>query len=437
MDSGTVRRLESNQAGPQRIVIIGAGFGGLAAAKILGRFARSNHVHITVIDRRNHHLFQPLLYQVAMAGLSPADIAAPIRSLLSKFPKTEVLLGEAIRIESEKKQVICDFGPVWYDYLLLACGANHSYFGHEEWEDYAPGLKTLEQATEIRRRVLSAFELAERESDEIRRRQLLTFVIVGGGPTGVEIAGALGELSRHTLSQDFRHIDPGSTRIVLIEAGTRILPSFHPSLARRATRDLEKLGVTVWTSTMVTKIDADGVSLGQEVVRSGTVIWAAGVKPSPLNSTLNTPLDSIGRLVVEPDLLLPGHRYIFAIGDQIRFESSDGRPLPGQAPAAMQEGRHAALNIIRLIEGRPTVPFHFIDKGQMATIGRRRAITEVGPLRLAGPLAWWVWLIIHVYYLVGFKNKLSVIIQWAFAYLTWRRGARLVTNSNWKTVRGE
>lgn len=419
-----------NEEKTPHVVIVGGGFGGLEAAKILGRNSR---VRVTLVDRRNHHLFQPLLYQVSMAGLSPADIAAPIRSLLARFENTTVLFGEVKAVQASTKELICDFGNVKFDYLILACGASHSYFGHNEWEPFAPGLKTLEQATEIRRRVLLSFELAERETDVNRRKQLLTFVVVGGGPTGVEISGSLGEISRYTLSRDFSHIDPGSTRIILIEAGSRILASFHPDLSRHAMRDLEKLGVTVWLNTRVTKIDADGVYLGDEKIKANTVIWAAGVKPSSINETLGTPLDSIGRLKVNADLSLPGHPEIFAIGDQIRFDDDRGQPIPGQAPAAMQEGRHAARNIERLVVGTSPSPFKFFDKGQMATIGRRRAIMQFKGLRISGPIAWWAWLLIHIYYLVGFKNRLFVMFQWAFAYLTWRRGARLVTNADWKS----
>ena len=413
----------------KHIVIVGGGFGGLQASQILGR---TPGVKVTLIDRRNHHLFQPLLYQVSMAGLSPADIATPIRLVLSDFKNTTVLLGEVKSVDTDANELHCDFGLVKYDYLILACGASHSYFGNDDWEDYAPGLKTLEQATEIRRRVLLSFEYAEREQDPAKRKDFLTFVVVGGGATGVEIAGSLGEITRFTLDKDFHNINPASTRIILIEAGERILSGFDPALSKRAVRDLEKLGVTVWTSTRVTNINSDGVYLGQEVIKASTVIWAAGVKPAAINQTLGAPLDSVGRLMVNPDLSIPGHANIFAVGDQVRFDGPDGKPLPGQAPAAMQQGRHAARNIIRLIHGAKAVPFEFFDKGQMATIGRRRAILQYKKLRLAGPLAWWGWVFVHIYYLIGFKNRLFVILQWGLAYLTWRRGARLVTNAGWK-----
>jgi NADH dehydrogenase len=413
----------------KHIVIVGGGFGGLEACKIL---AHTPGVKITLIDRRNHHLFQPLLYQVSMAGLSPADIATPIRAVVSSFKNTTVLLGEVKSVDSKANEIECDFGQVKFDYLILACGATHSYFGHDEWEDYAPGLKTLEQATEIRRRVLLSFEYAEREKDPAKRKELLTFVVVGGGATGVEIAGSLGEITRFTLDKDFDNIDPASTRIILIEAGDRILSGFDPSLSKRAMRDLEKLGVTVWTSKRVTKINSEGVFLGSEVIKSSTVIWAAGVKPAAINQTLGAPLDPVGRVIVNKDLSLPGSPNIFAVGDQVRFDDAKGEPLPGQAPAAMQQGRHAARNIIRLLSGGNSLPFKFLDKGQMATIGRRMAILQYKGLKLAGPMAWWGWVFVHIYYLIGFKNRLFVILQWALAYMTWRRGARIVTNANWK-----
>lgn len=413
----------------KHVVIVGGGFGGLEACKTL---AHTPGIKITLIDRRNHHLFQPLLYQVSMAGLSPADIATPIRAVVSNFKNTTVLLGDVRSVDTEHNRVVCDFGDVTFDYLILACGASHSYFGHDDWEEFAPGLKTLEQATEIRRRVLLSFEYAERERDPVKRKEFLTFVVVGGGATGVEIAGSLGEISRFTLDKDFDNIDPASTRIVLIEAGDRILSGFDQSLSKRAMRDLEKLGVTVWTSTRVTNINSQGVFLGSEVIKANTVIWAAGVKPAAINQTLGVPLDSVGRVMVEKDLSLPGLPNIFAVGDQVRFEDANGEVLPGQAPAAMQQGRHAARNIKRRLKGAQSLPFKFFDKGQMATIGRRRAILQYKGVKLAGSLAWWGWVFVHIYYLIGFKNRLFVIIQWALAYMTWRRGARLVTNAGWK-----
>jgi NADH:ubiquinone reductase (H+-translocating) len=412
------------------VIIVGAGFAGLHAAKVLGK--KGKHLSVVVIDRRNYHLFQPLLYQVAMAGLSPAEIAYPIRSLLSGYENVRVLLGEVKGVHLKEKELSGDFGRMKYDYLLVATGAQHSYFGHEEWEEHAPGLKTLEQATEIRRRVLTAFELAERETDPEKQKAYLTFVVVGGGPTGVEIAGALGEISRYTLNHDFRHIDPRRTRVVLIEAGQRVLAGFDPACSARALRDLERLGVSVWTGTRVTAITGEGVSMGQEMVRSTTVIWAAGVKPSALNSTFGTPLDKGGRVVVSPHLNLTSYKEVFVAGDQASF-TENGQTLPGLAPVAMQEGRHAAENILRLVKGKETLPFHYRDKGIMATIGRARAVVQYGKLRLFGFTAWLAWLFVHIYYLIGFKNRVFVLFQWVWAYVTFGRGARLITHKNWKT----
>jgi NADH:ubiquinone reductase (H+-translocating) len=411
------------------VVIVGAGFGGLSAAKALGR--ASKEVDVTVIDRRNYHLFQPLLYQVAMAGLSPAEIAAPIRSLLSKFSNTRVFLGEVTSIDPASKKIKGEYGELSYDYLLVATGAQHSYFGKNEWEEYAPGLKTVEQATEIRRRVLMAFEMAERETDPDKQKAHLTFVVIGGGPTGVELAGALGEISRHTLGKDFRRIDPRRTRVILIEAGQRILASFSPESAAHALRDLEKLGVSVWTSTRVTQVSPEGVSMGGEMLKATTVIWAAGVQPSGLNKFFGAPLDRAGRVIVEKDLSVPGHPEIFVAGDQVYFEE-DGKALPGQAPAAMQQGRHAAANILRLVRGQKTEPFKYVDKGQMATIGRSRALVEIKGLRFYGFKAWLTWLVVHIYYLIGFKNRLFVLMQWFWAYFSYRRGARLIVEKAWK-----
>ena len=416
----------------KQVVIVGAGFAGLQAAKILGRKG-AGLVDVTVIDRRNYHLFQPLLYQVAMAGLSPAEIAYPIRSLLSSYGNVRVFLGEVKKIDLAAREVQGEGGNFKYDYLIAATGAQHSYFGHEEWEEHAPGLKTLEQATEIRRRVLSAFECAERETDPDKQKAFLTFVVVGGGPTGVELAGALGEISRFTLREDFRRIDPRQTRVVLIEAGKRVLAAFSEESSARALRDLEKLGVSVWTGTRVTSITPEGVSMGQEMVRAATVIWAAGVKPSAVNPTFGTPLDKAGRVVVTEDLSLPGHPEVFVCGDQAAFIAKDqNEPLPGLAPVAMQEGRHAAHNILRLARGEKTLPFRYNDKGIMATIGRSRAVVEYGRVRLFGFLAWMAWLLVHIYYLIGFKNRVFVLFQWTWAYITFGRAARLITEKNWK-----
>jgi len=411
------------------VVIVGAGFAGLNAAKILGR--QGKELNVVVIDRRNYHLFQPLLYQVAMAALSPADIASPIRALLSSYPNIRVLMGEVSAIKTAERAVLGDFGRFTYDYLVVATGARHSYFGHEEWEEHAPGLKTLEQATEIRRRMLTAFELAERETDPEKQKAYLTFVVVGGGPTGVELAGALGEISRYTLESDFRSIDPRRTRVVLIEAGQRVLGGFKPDSSARALRDLEKLGVSVWTGTRVTGVSAEGVAMGAEFLRAATVIWAAGVRPSALNKTLGAPLDSGGRVIVRQDLSLEAHPEVFVAGDQASVHQ-DGQPLPGLAPVAMQEGRHAAWNILRLAGGESTLPFRYRDRGIMATIGRSRAVAERGGIRIHGFPAWLAWLVVHVYFLIGFKNRLFVLVQWTWSYLTFSRGARLIVRKSWK-----
>lgn len=416
-------------SGLKRIVVVGGGFGGINTAKKLGGLAG---VEVTLVDRRNYHLFQPLLYQVAMAGLNPGEIATPIRSIFSRYKNIRALMGEVRGVDLSQKVVNTDFGPLPYDYLVLACGAQHSYFGHEEWEPFAPGMKTLEQATEIRRRVLTAFELAERANDPELERQLLTFVVVGGGPTGVELAGTLGELSRFALSSDFRHIDPAKTRVILIEAGSRVLATFDESLSKRARRDLENLGVTIWTGMRVTNISAEGVTLGEEKVRAATVLWAAGVKPSPLNASLGVPIDKAGRVIVNPDLSLPGHPNVFVIGDQACF-IEDEKPLPGLAPVAMQQGRAVASNVLCDLKGKPRKPFHYFDKGQMATIGRGRAVAQTKNFRIGGFLAWVAWLVVHIFYLIGFRNRVLVLMEWAWAYLTYRRGAQLITHREWRS----
>lgn len=411
------------------VLIIGGGFAGLNIAKGLGGVSG---VDVTVVDRTNHHLFQPLLYQVAMAGLSPADIAAPIRSLLNRYQNIRVLQGEVQSVDLDRKTVVADFGQLSFDYLILACGARHSYFGHDEWEEFAPGLKTLEQATEIRRRVLSAYEVAERTNNAEERKRLLTFVVVGGGPTGVELAGAIGEMSRFTLAKDFRNIDATLARVILIEAGPRILPMFSEQQATRATRDLEHLGVHIWTGSAVTKIDATGVEIGAERIQSATVLWAAGVKASPIGQAAGLPVDRAGRVVVESDLSVPGHPNVFVAGDQASFTHQTGKPLPGTAPVAMQQGCYLARLIRKELQGQPRSPFRFIDKGQMATIGRSRAVVEVGRWKVAGFMAWMIWLVVHIYYLTGFKNRILVVVQWAWSYLSFRRGARLIVPKEWR-----
>lgn len=423
MNAGTAKK---------RVIIVGGGFGGLRVARGL---AGVDELDITLIDRRNHHLFQPLLYQVAMAALSPAEIAVPIRTIFSRQRNCRVILETATGVDfAAKKLHTLGLGDLDYDWLVLACGSRHSYFGHSEWEGYAPGLKSLEEATEIRRRVLTAFELAEKETDPTKQRRLLTFVVIGGGPTGVELAGALGEISRYTLSRDFRRIDPERARVILIEAGPRILPSFAEKLSDRATRDLERLGVTVWTNTMVTDVTEQGVVLGGESVQSATVLWAAGVAPSELNRSLGVELDRQGRVLVERDCSIPGHRDVFVIGDQAHLEEEPGRPLPGLAPVAIQQGRHVARNILRELEGKPREPFRYLDKGQMATIGRRRAIAQFAGLEIAGLIAWLAWLLVHVYYLIGFKNRLQVMWEWTWSYIKFRRGARLIVNKEWQSA---
>ncbi len=416
----------------RRVLVVGGGFAGLEVAKGLGG---REGILVTLLDRENHHLFQPLLYQVAMAGLSPAEIAAPIRSLLSRFANVRVLREEACAVDLASRRVRTDSGSHGYDSLVLACGAHHDYFGHDEWEEYAPGLKTLAQATEIRRRVLTAFEDAEKEADPERKRSLLSFVVVGAGPTGVELAGAIGEMSRFTLARDFRSIDPKLARVILVEAGPRILPGFDAKLASRATRDLESLGVQVWTSSTVTRIGAGSVEVRDERIRAATALWAAGVRASELGETLGVPLDARGRVLVGPDLALPGHPEAFVAGDQASPPPEDGRPLPGMAPAAMQAGRHLARTIRRELRGLPREPFRYVDRGQAATVGRSRAIVEIGRLRFGGLLAWIGWLCLHIYFLVGFRNRLFVVIQWAWSYLTFGRGARLIVEREWRLRR--
>lgn len=412
-----------------QVLIVGGGFAGLNAAKILGR---AKDVQVTLVDRRNHHLFQPLLYQVAMAGLSPADIAVPIRSLLARYANTRVIQAEVQGLDLARNVAIVD-GQEWpFDYLLLACGAQHSYFGHQQWEEFAPGLKTLEQATEIRRRVLVAYEEAERATDRARQKRLLTFVVVGGGPTGVELAGAIGEMSRFTLAKDFRNIDAKQARVILVESGPRILPSFSEKQASRAMRDLEGLGVQVWTNSMVTKIDAEGVEIGDERIRAATVLWAAGVQASPLGKLAGVDVDRQGRILVESDLTIKGYPNVFVSGDQACFTHQTGKPLPGTAPVAMQQGRYVARTILGDLADKPRKPFHFFDKGQMATIGRSKAVLEIGSWKLAGWWAWVAWLVVHIYYLTGFQNRLLVVLQWAWSYLSFRRGARLIVNKEWR-----
>jgi NADH dehydrogenase len=411
------------------VVIVGGGFAGLNAAKVLGK---SEKVKVTLVDKLNHHLFQPLLYQVAMAALSPAEIAVPIRSLLSKYKNVNVVKAEVTDIDLKNQLIKSDELDLRFDYLILACGAQHSYFGNEHWEKYSPGLKTIEQATEIRRRVLLAFEKAEIEKDSDKKKEYMTFAIVGGGPTGVELAGAIGEMSRFTLSKDFRNIDPKLTRIVLIEAGPRILPMYSESLSSRATRDLEKIGVQVWISSRVTNVDKNGVNIGTERLNANTVLWAAGVKASKLSSQLNTKQDNLGRVFVQKDLTIMSNSKVFVLGDQANFKDNNGTSLPGLAPIALQQGRLAAKNILLELDGKPKQEFTYLDKGQAATIGRSKAIMETWKFKFTGFTAWLAWLLIHIYYLTGFKNRLFVIISWAWSYLSFNRGARLIIPKKWQ-----
>ena len=410
-----------NQTQPH-IVIIGAGFGGLTCAQAL----RHAPVRITVVDRTNHHLFQPLLYQVAMAGLSPADIASPIRSILRKQSNVTVLLDEATGIDYDRQVVHLTNDELPYDYLVLATGGRTSYFGHDEWEPFAPGLKSLDDAVEIRRRVLLAFEAAEKEKDEDRSRALMTFVVVGGGPTGVELAGSIGELTRRVLARDFRTIYPEFARILLLEGGARILPAFTEDLSASAERQLEHLGVQVRKNAQVTNINATGVYLGDVKIPAATVIWAAGVSATAFTQQLQTSLDRGGRVHIQPDLTLPARRNVFAIGDMTHLEQ-DGQPLPGVSPVAMQMGQVVARNIQHALAGKAYETFRYVDKGSMATIGRHAAIADVAGLKLSGLPAWLAWLGLHLFFLIGFRNRLSALFNWSWMYFTYQRGARLIT----------
>ena len=409
-----------------RVVIVGGGFGGLYAARALRRAP----VEVTVVDRRNHHVFQPLLYQVAMAALSPGDIASPIRWILRKQKNADVILAEATGFDLAANRLILKDGVLDYDFLIVASGATHAYFGHDDWRRTAPGLKTLEDALEIRRRVLIAFERAEREIDPAQRAAELTFLVIGGGPTGVEMAGALAEISRHSLARDFRHFDPGSARILLIEGGPAILSAFPEDLQQAAMKDLQRLGVTVRINSIVTDVSPGVVSIGSESIRAETVLWAAGVSASPLGAALGAPLDRAGRVKVLPDLTIPGAPNVFVIGDLANLAGDDGRPLPGVAQVAIQMGKHAVHNILRALEHQPLRPFHYHDLGNMATIGRASAIADFGSFRLSGLLAWLAWLFVHILNLIGFRNRVVVFVQWAWAYFTYQRGIRLIAGGN-------
>jgi NADH:ubiquinone reductase (H+-translocating) len=405
------------------VVIVGGGFGGMSAARTL----RTRHVRVTLLDRHNYHLFQPLLYQVATAGLSPGDIASPIRWVLRRQRNVQVLLGTAVAVDAAARTLRLDEGSLPYDYLVLAAGSSHSYFGHEDWETYAPGLKTLDDALRMRRRMLLAFERAERAPGDAERRRLLTFVIVGGGPTGVELAGALAEIAQHTLANEYRSIETGTARIVLVEAGPHLLSMYPPGLRTAAERSLRRLGVEVRKNTPVTAVRPGTIEAGGETLEVGTVLWAAGVSASPLARTLAAPLDRVGRVEVRPDLSVPGHPEVFVVGDLAAF-AQDGQLLPGVAQVAIQQGRHAAENIVRLSAGQPTRPFVYRDYGNMATIGRAAAIADFGRVRLSGWIAWVAWLGLHIVKLIGFRNRLGVMLQWAWAYFTYQRSVRLITD---------
>jgi NADH dehydrogenase len=407
-----------------RVVILGGGFGGLNAAKALRRAP----VQVTLVDRRNHHLFQPLLYQVATAALNPSDIATPIRRVLRHQENAEVILGEATAVDVPGKRIVLRDGAVPYDFLVVATGATHGYFGHPEWEKGAPGLKTLEDAVAIRRRVLLAYEAAERDEPQ-RREEWMTFVVIGGGPTGVELAGALAEIARHVLTRDFRRIDPRSARVVLVEAGPRILPAYAPELSEKAAQRLRSMGCEVLLGTPVTGVDQDGVTVGSQRIRSRCVIWAAGVAPSPIARSLGVPLDRLGRVKVEPDLSIPGAPEVFVIGDLAAVDDEQGRPIPGLAQPAIQEGHHAALQIRRTLHGEQRERFRYRDKGTLATIGRNAAVAQIGRLRSVGFFAWLLWLLVHIFMLIGFRNRVLVLAEWAWTYFRYERGARLITGA--------
>jgi NADH dehydrogenase len=411
------------EAPKPHVVVVGGGFGGLYAARALKRA----DVQVTLVDRRNHHLFQPLLYQVATAALSPGDIAHPIRAILRRQRNARVLLGEAVSVDLAAKTLGLKDGVLHYDYLIVATGARHAYFGHEDWEPLAPGLKSLEDALEIRRRILLAFEKAERETDEPRRQALLTFVVVGGGPTGVELSGAIAEISRQVLVSDFRNIDPREARVLLVEAGAQILPAFPEKLSAAAEASLIKLGVSIRKNSPVTSIEPGIVKLGDGLLHAETVLWAAGVQASPLARSFRVPLDAVGRVIVERDLSVPGYPEVFVIGDLAAFTHQTGKPLPGVCPVAIQQGLHAARNVQRLAQGQATESFHYWDKGNLATIGRAHAVADFGRIRISGVLAWLAWLFVHVFFLIGFRNRFIVIFEWAWAYFTFQRGARLIT----------
>ena len=416
-----------------RVVIVGGGFGGLYAAKAF----RKQPVHVTLIDKENHHLFLPLLYQVAIAGLSPADIATPLREIFNRDKNIRTLMGTVTDVDPERKIVYYDRGELPYDALIVATGAVYHYFGNDAWADHAPGMDGLESALEIRRQILDAYEQAEQENDPARQQALMTFVVVGAGPTGVELAGAIAEMARHTLKEDFRFANPNQTRVILVEMLDRVLPPFPIELSRKALQSLEELGVTVRTNTKVLHIAKDHVIVetkdqGKETIHCAATMWAAGVKASGLTKVLQertgVQLDRAGRVHVAPDLSIPNHPDIFVVGDIVHFEQ-DGKVLPGLAPVAMQQGEHAAAACLRrLVDGQPSLPFHYQDRGMMATIGRASAVADLRLIKLSGLPAWLIWLFIHLMYLVGFRNRLIVFLQWTWNYFTFRRGVRLIVD---------
>ncbi len=421
-------------ANQHRVVIVGGGFGGLSAALRLKRAP----VQLTLIDRCNYHLFQPLLYQVATGTLSPANIASPLRNILKRHKNTRVILAEATRIDVANRRVILSDGSVEYDTLIVSTGSSHQYFGHPEWEEFAPGLKTIEDATDMRRRILLAFETAEREPDPEKLRAWMTFVIVGGGPTGAELAGALGEIANDTLTRDFRNIVPSQARIILVEGADRVLPVYPPQLSESARKMIERLGVTVRTGAMVTGVTKESVTVREgdktETIPTRTILWAAGVLGSPLGRIVaqetGAEIDNSGRVTVEPDLTVAGHPEIFVIGDLSKFLHQTGKPLPGVAQPAIQQGRYAADVIAHRLRGEKSKPFHYFDKGNLATIGRGAAVADLGGLRLSGFPAWLLWIFVHLLYIVEFQNRLLVFVQWAWFYFTWDRSARLITGKN-------
>lgn len=417
------------EKGQKTVMIIGGGFAGLAAGKAL---ANKEAVHVVMIDQRNHHLFQPLLYQVATAGLNPADIAVPIRAQFSDDKNVEVHLGRVTEVNLQEKYLADGDVQISFDYLILACGAQHSYFGNPQWEEFAPGLKTVEQATEIRRRILSAFENAENELDPKKQKTLLNFVVIGAGPTGVELAGAIADIARTVLVEDFRRINPADARVVLVEAGPKILAAFDEKLGTHALNDLRELGVEVRLNARVENISAAGVQIGAELIETKTAFWAAGVQASKLNLGPHIETDRAGRIKVGKDFSVPNHPDVFVIGDMASYELSPGIFLPGLAPAAMQAGRYVADVILKSVQNETHKDFKFLDKGQMATIGKRKAISQYGSLRITGFMAWMAWLFVHVFYLIGFKNRISVMAQWMWSYIFSKRGARLITEREWK-----